>query len=334
ELGHLIHAGLPLASALDILIQSPEMGDNRPLLAGIRDRLREGVGLADALQQQSRRISDFEISIVSAGERSGELARIFERLAEFLEEEEVLRAKVKTALIYPIFILVVSALVGFIVFGVLMPSFSKLLTEANVAFPPITRFTLFLGDLFLTLSLPAIALAIGGLFLARRHLARNEDARLRLNRFWFGFPLVGKALTALVNLRFSRTLALLLDGGIPLVESMALAGRATGSLWVAREVKRESDAVRQGEPLAEAVARVVPLSGSLPGWIRAGEAGGELARLLNSAAERFQQQWDRTIARCLAAIEPTLILIVGLFVLLLALAIMLPILSMNEALIQ
>ena len=332
EMCHLTRAGLPLAEALQILIQSPEMGENRPLLAGIRDDLHEGSTLAEALVAQSSAVGSFEESIIEAGERSGALAEIFERLAVFLEEEQMLREKLTTLMIYPAFLMIISFMVGIVIFGVLLPSFSTLLTEANIPFPPITQWTLNLGEVMSALALPAVLVAGLLIVLARGYLKQHEEARLKLDRLYFRLPLIGHAYTALVNLRFSRTFALLLEGGVSLIASMKLSGRASGSLWVTQRVEEESDAVRQGESLADALTRVEPLSGSLPGWVRAGEAGGKLPELLENAGNRFQQQWDRTLSRCLTVIEPALILIVGGFVLLLALAIIMPVMSLNQTL--
>jgi type II secretory pathway component PulF len=149
----------------------------------------------------------------------------------------------------------------------------------------------------------------------------------------FRTPLVQRGYSALVNLRFARTLSLLLGGGVSLVDGVILAGRATGSAWVARLAESGAEALRHGKNLAEAVRAIEPLSASLPGWIQAGEASGKLENLLENAGDRYQQQWDRLISRGLSVLEPLLILAVGLFVLLIALSILLPVMSLNQAMI-
>ena len=112
---------------------------------------------------------------------------------------------------------------------------------------------------------------------------------------------------------------------------MSLAGRATGSAWVGRLAENGAEALRHGKSLAEAVRAIEPLSASLPGWIQAGEASGKLEDLLENAGDRYQQQWDRLISRGLSVLEPVLILAVGLFVLLIALSILMPVMSLNQA---
>jgi type II secretory pathway component PulF len=144
--------------------------------------------------------------------------------------------------------------------------------------------------------------------------------------------MVGRGYRLVVNLRCARTLAILLKGGVGLVDALPLAGRSTGSVWIAALMEKEADAVRHGASLADAVRRVPPLAVSLPAWIQAGEASGALEKLLNTAGDAFQHQWNRFAARTLSWLEPALILLIGLFVLLVTLSVLLPIISMNRML--
>jgi general secretion pathway protein F len=165
----------------------------------------------------------------------------------------------------------------------------------------------------------------------RRHIRTDGAARIRWDRFLFRLPLWGNGYALLVNLRFARTLAILLRGGVPLLDGFVLAGRAGGSPWVESLVKFEAESVRHGGTLAAALRRIPPLARSLPGWVQTGEAGGEMDRLLDAAARRFQGQWDRFVARCLSLLEPSLILLIGGFVLLVTLSVLLPIISMTQS---
>lgn len=333
ELAALLRAGLPLGNALEVLIGAPELGGQRTDLAGIHDRIREGAPFAAALSAASAKVTPFERAVVEVGERAGSLEAVLERLAGFLEQEERVQERVQTALIYPAIVLAVATVVAVLMLGVMIPRVGQILKETSVPLPLLTRATMAFGRWILPVGLPVLALA--GAFAAwtRWRLRREPGARASWDRRLFRLPLAGRAYTALVNLRFARTLALLLDGGVPLVEGVALAGRATGSAWIEHSTAGAADAVRHGRSLADAVRAVPPLSGSLPGWIQAGEASGKLEDLLENAAGRYQQQWDRMIARSLSVLEPLLILLVGGFVLAIALAILLPILSLNRTLI-
>jgi general secretion pathway protein F len=144
------------------------------------------------------------------------------------------------------------------------------------------------------------------------------------------WPVYRAGSRTLVSLRFSRTLVLLLRGGVSAVDALALAGQATGNAWVADLIRQQADAVRHGVSLSQAIRAVPPLE-SLTGWVKAGEASGDLTALLDKAADRLQQRWQTYLTRTTSLLEPVLILMVGVFVLLIALAILLPVLSLNQA---
>ena len=332
ELGSLLRSGLPLSQALDVLIEAPELGDARTVLASVRDRIHEGVSPADALGGAAARVSAFERAVLVMGEQTGELAGAVDQLADFLEEEEAIRQGVRTALIYPLLVVLLAVGLAIVTQAVMIPGMSRLLSEARVELPALTRWMMAMNRVALIMGLPLIAAGCGvGVFLRRRW--KNESGfRIRIDRLLFRAPLWRTGYTALVNMRFSRILSLLVEGGVPLVEGVDLAGRATGSPWVEDLVSREAEGLRHGRSVAEVLRRIPPLSASLPGWVEVGETGGALREMLAGAAARYRQQWERWVRRFLALLEPALLLAVGLFVLLVALAVLMPVLSMNSQL--
>lgn len=330
ELVALLRAGLPLVTALDVLVQSPDMGATRPILAALRDNIKEGASLAAALARAGRTVSSYEKAVIAAGEKSASLGTVLERLADFMDEQARLRDRFVTALIYPaiIFVVAIAIAVGLLGFGI--PRIGNLLMEeSHITLPLLTRCMIRFGSLFMHVGLPVLALALaGGVFWWRRMALDPEKAR-NFNRRLFGLPVIGPGYTILVSLRFARTLALLINGGVSLIDGLPLAGEATGSRWVADRVAAETDAVRHGRSLAD-MLRHIPPFGSLFGWVQVGEASGALARMLDSAADRLQQQWERFLTRRMNMLEPMLILIIGVFVLLVVLAVLLPILTLNQ----
>lgn len=332
ELAALLQSGLPLVQALDILIQSPELGPNLVRLAGVRDRLREGQGLARALAENSAEVTAFERSVIEVGERVGTLPQVLLRLAQFLEEQKKLRERILTALLYPAVVLVLAVLVAVVLLGFLLPWVTRMMQEAGVPLSTLTRGMLWLRVWLGPVVLLAVAAGLLGWLRFRRKVTESDEVRRQLDQRLLRWPLVGSGYAALINLRFARTLAMLLRGGVPLVEALSIAGRATGSAWTAYAVAQGAERVKHGANLAAALRTIEPLNTSLPAWVQAGEASGNLDVLLEHAADRYQQQWDRLMARSMALIEPALILIVGVFVLLIALSILLPILTMNQTL--
>lgn len=331
ELAALLRAGIPLTQAFQVLLEAAEPESAPIRLADIRDRIREGAALADALVAQ-RGVTPFERAVVQVGERTGALDEVLDRLARFLEEQDRLREKVQAALLYPMIVLILAAGITTLTLGFLIPRVTRLMTQINLDLPALTRAVLLLGrwGLPVTAAIILPALLAGAWFWRRAQAV--AEARQRWDRRRLRLPLIGPPARTLANLRFARTMALLLDGGVSLVEALPLAGEATGNRWIAALVAEQTEAIRHGRNLAEALRQIPPLAGTLPGWIQAGEASGKLSSLLEHAADRFQQQWDRVIARSLGWLEPLLILLVGGFVLLVALAILLPILSLNRVL--
>lgn len=334
ELVALVRAGLPLVRALDVLIQSPEMGHTRPVLANIRDRIKEGTSLADALSAASRQVSAYEKAVIAAGERAGVLDLVLERLAGFLEEQNRLRDRVTTALIYPALVVIVAIGIAVGLLGFAVPRIGQLLhEEAHLSLPLLTRFMIGLGGFTATWGLPLLVVVTAGVCIAWYRIRRDPARIQAINRGLFRVPLVGHGYTLLVNLRFARTLSLLLQGDVTLMEGMKLAGEATGSPWVRDLVTNEAESVRHGSSLADALRRIPPFATSLARWVQVGEASGGLDQLLESAGRRFQQQWDRFLSRLMALLEPALIVAISAFVLLVVLSILLPIMSLNASLL-
>ena len=332
ELASLLHSGLPLVQALDILIQSPELGSNLIRLAGVRDRLREGQGLARALAENSAEVTAFERAVIEVGERVGTLSEVLLRLAQFLDEQKKLRERILTAMLYPTVVLLLATLVAIALLGFLLPWVTRMMQDAGVPISGLTRGMVGLRAWLWPVALVVVAGGVLGWLRFRRQVRESDEARQRYDRRVLRWPLIGRGYAALINMRFARTLAMLLRGGVPLVEALSIAGRATGSAWTIQGMAQGAERVKHGASLATALRAIEPLNTPLPAWVQAGEAGGDLAALLEHAAERYQQQWDRLLTRTMSLIEPLLILLVGLFVLLIALAILLPILSMNQTL--
>jgi general secretion pathway protein F len=331
ELGELLRAGLPLERALEILIDSPELKDSHLLFAGIRDRVREGSSLADALSDSSSSVTEFERALVEAAERSAAVEIMLDRLADFLEQQERLKDRVQSALLYPAMVVTFGICVAIVMMGVLIPRVRDMLESGRTELPGLTRFMMGMGDTLMTWGVPAAVLIGVAVVLLRLRLKKDEVFRRDWDRMLFKVPLLGKGYTLLVNLRFARTMAILINGGISVIDSMILAGRATGSVWVAHLAESGAEAVRHGTALSAAVRKIPPLAATLPGRLQVGEASGSLGRLLESAGERYRLHWERFTERCLSLLEPILILLIGGFVLLVTLSILLPVMSLGQA---
>lgn len=332
ELGALLGAGMPLVKALDILIDSPDTGDAGLCMAGVRDRVKEGVSLARALSDASPSVSGFESAIIEAAEHSASVESAMDRLAGFIEESEAVRQKIRSALVYPSIVVTVGICVAILMLGLLIPKTRDLLSSANSELPGLTAFMIGFGEAFARWGPVAIALVVAAVWTVRRRLAADRSFRCGWDRRLFSLPLVGRGYRLLVSERFARTLSILLDGGVSLVDGLPLAARATGSVWIEELAVGEAESVRHGDRLSAAVGRMPPLASAIPGWIRIGESGGGMSKLLAGAGDRCNLQWNRYVKLVLSLLEPVLILIIGGFVLLVTLSVLLPILDLSHSL--
>lgn len=333
ELAALLRAGLPLAGALDLMTRTPGPSGRSVAVAAIRDRIREGSPLARAMGSLDAGVHQAEIAFIAAGEKTGELEWTLKSISEFMEADAKVRQRLATALVYPAIIVCLAVAVAVGLLGFTVPRLTQVLSaDMNVSLPLVTRATMAAGRAMVRFGPCALALAAAAAVAAARILSRRPDYRVALDKWIYGLPLVGHGYAVLSAMRFARTMALMARGGVPLVESVDLAGQATGSAYIRLQAGREAEAIRNGASLSEAVGRIPPLAPILAGIIQIGENSGALAQVLAGAADRCQNEWDQRLSRVMAWFEPLLILLVGLFVLAVVLSILLPILNLNRQL--
>lgn len=331
ELSALLRAGLPLDRALELLAEHPELAADGDALPAVRDRVREGGDLSTSLQAQLPGLREEEAAVLAAGEAAGTLASVAGELADTLEIEAELQDQARTALVYPIVISVLAVAVLGVMVGFLLPTYETMLGDAGQNLPLLTRSLLAAGRW--VRSVPGLLLLVlgcaGAVVGVKRLRASTSD---RYAEVRFRIPGLGPVNSSRVRARFARTLALLLEGGVPLPQAVEAAGRATGVRWLAEKCEVAAERISNGQRVGEAVAMIPVLQQDLPGWIRAGEASGDLPDLLRHAALGHERSWRRGLDRLLALLEPALIVGVGMLILLVALAVLLPMLRMNQML--
>jgi general secretion pathway protein F len=331
QLAALLRAGIPLLRALDLLVQSPELGDARGLLAGVRDRVRDGSALSEALTTVCRSVTPYEEAVLRAAEQSSSMQEMLERLGQFLEQQERLRQRVRSALVYPCIVVVAGLVVVVLQLGVLLPRTRELLSAGGGQLPLLTRMMIAFGEYLLVFGLPLLGAAAIATMALRQRIARDPAWRMKWDRMLFRMPIVGIGRTLLVNVRFARTMAILLHGGASPVESLRLAGLATGSAMVKAQAEGAAERVRQGSSVSGAVRHVAALADALPGWIEVGENTGNLGAMLATAANGCEERWERFIQQRLSLLEPLLLLVIGGFVLMVTLAVLLPVLNLTRS---
>jgi general secretion pathway protein F len=329
QLSTLLNAGLPLEKAILAVIEQSEHAQSRVVLDTLRSEIVQGNSFAAALDALPGVFPPLYRALIDAGEHSGRLGPVMARLAEYLERRAAARQKVIQALAYPAAVMVVALLVVTGLMSYVVPQVVGVFIQTRQALPWLTRALMALSHGLRAWGVPAalamMALGYGGLRVLRRPRWRRACERRLL-----ALPVIGRLLLALNTARMASTLAILVASGVPLLATLATV-RPLLSLRVLQDaLATASEGVREGQSLARALAQARLFPPVLVHLIGSGESSGTLATMLERAAEQQQQEVERRLNTFTALMEPLLILFMGGVVMLIVLAIMLPIIDMNQ----
>jgi general secretion pathway protein F len=329
QLSTLVGAGLPLVDCLSALIEQVEISRLKKILSHVREQVTEGGTLADALAQHPRLFSDLYVSMVRAGEASGALDVVLERLADYTEAYARLRTKVQSALTYPAFMFCASSAILFFLLSYVVPTVTKMFTETQANLPFITEILLAVSGFtqdYWWLFVAVITFA----FIAVRLSLRTPTGRLRYDRYILAVPYFGKFLKKVALARFSRTLSTLLTSGIGLLQSLDIVKNVVSNTVLSQAIEDARNSIREGQSIAPPLKKSGLFPSMLIHMIAVGERSGELERMLSKAADAYDNEVDASIAALTSIMEPVMILFMGGVVGFIVLAILLPIFQLNE----
>jgi general secretion pathway protein F len=330
----MLRAGHSLNQSIELLLEASEFRKIRNHLAEVRDAVREGGSLSQALARVANQWRPFEQALLEVGERTGRLSESLLAVADYLDDDLSLREKTLTAVMYPLLVLGVAVLIVGITCTWLLPSFQATLQEAGLEIPGWAGGLILAGRWgSILLLFGALAVVAGFRYLGPR-MAQRQQLLGRLELAASNLPGVRSYLETMYVNRFCQALAILLDSGVPLLEGSTLAAKASGSRLILEQSDWISRRIQEGDSLARVLSNVPWLQNGLPGWLRAGEESGALAEVLMQAGARAGRRADRIRERFLRLLEPILIALIGLFVMALSFGLLSPILSMNELLTQ
>lgn len=330
ELGALLGAGLPLDRALSLMMESDDVVV-AAVLSSVSSKIREGGGLADSLSEVCHGLSGYERAALTSAERSATLPSMLSRLAELLDAQESVRDQMRSALVYPAFILCLGLLVGGIMMGVVVPKTMAMLASSGMELPRVSTILINVSKLFAVVFAMLTFLGVCVSAVAFRMARQDEVLAIRLDKFLLQLPFM-KPARGLAGMRFASILSVLSESGMPLVAALPIAGAGTSHPWLEQCVAEQTEKVRNGMSLSQAVGELPMFGHELAEWVRVGEAGGCMASMLDVASERLQRDWDRALTRRLALLEPAILTLVGVFVLVMALALILPVVGMTKSL--
>ncbi len=329
QLATLVRAALPLDEALSAVGQQTEKPRIKSMIFAIRARVMEGHPLASGLADFPRVFPDLYRATVAAGESSGHLDTVLDRLADYAESRQQMTQKVTQATIYPAILTLVALLVvaGLLIFVV--PQIVEVFESSGQALPFLTRAMIgiseFLQSYILLLIIGALLLAYG-----IHRLLRVPANRKKYHRGLLTLPVIGRLVRGLNTARFSRTLSILTSSGVPVLEALKLSAPVISNLPMQAAVTEASNRVREGSSIHSALGRSKLFPPMTLHLIASGESSGNLEDMLDRAAVQQERELETLIATFMGLFEPLLIVFMGIVVLLIVLSILLPIINMNE----
>ncbi|WP_454689507.1 type II secretion system inner membrane protein GspF [Achromobacter aloeverae] len=329
QLSSLLAAGLPLDAALGAAQEQAERKHVAEVLAGVRADVRAGHRLAQALAARPRDFPEIYRALVTAGEESGELATVMDKLAVYIEDRNALRSKILTAFIYPGVVGCVSVVIVIFLLGYVVPQVVSAFSQTHQQLPFLTRAMLALSDYvrqwgWLT------GLAIAALLFAWRRALRVPAARLAWHARVLRLPLAGRFVLGVNVARFASTLAILTGSGVPLLRALDAARRTLGNDRLRDAVDDATARVREGATLASSLQAQRVFPSLLVHLTASGEKTGTLPQMLERASSTLARELERRAMAMTALLEPAMILLMGGFVLMIVLAVMMPILEINQ----
>lgn len=329
QLATLLESGLTMEQSLNALIEEATQPLTREVLAGVKTEVIAGSSLAAALGVYEKSFPDFYRALVHGGEESGALSTVLQHLADYLDSRRALQQKTSLALIYPALVTVVAVMIvtGLLIYVV--PQVIQVFQQSRQSLPLLTRALIGLSDLLRSTWPFIIALLIGTAVISR-WLLRRPVMKYRWHALLLRLPGLGALIRGVNTSRFASTLAILVGGGVPLLKALQSGARVMTNVVMREAVERAIDRVREGTSLARALGETKVFPPLLVHLVASGEVSGKLEQMLDRAAKLETQTLERRLTVFLTVLEPVMILLMGGIVLLIVLAILLPIIEINQ----
>jgi len=329
QLAVLLRSGIPLVEALTALIDQLDQPELKAAFTDTRDKVNEGISFADALRNHPKYFEDLYVNMVAAGEASGTLEAVLQRLSEFLDAQAKLKSKVQSALAYPLFMAFASTIIIGVMMTVVVPKVTSIFQDFNQSLPWYTELLIWSSDVISGYWWLIFTLIGGGIWYFRRWRA-TEEGRKKWDRFELKIPLFGQLFLMVAVARFSRTLSTLLTSGVPVLRAMEITRNVLGNTELMRVVDEARNSVREGEGLAKPLRASKRFPPIVTHMIAIGEKSGQLEEMLEHVALAYDQQVEVRVAAMTSLLEPLIIVVMGGVSGGIAFSILMPLLQINE----
>ncbi|MGQ0428886.1 MAG: type II secretion system inner membrane protein GspF [Gammaproteobacteria bacterium] len=329
QLATLVRSGIPLEEALLAVSQQSEKERVRSVVAGVRARVMEGRSLAEGLAAFPTVFPEIYRATVSAGEQSGHLDAVLERLADYTENRQVLQQKIRNAMIYPVLLTVISLGIVALLLGYVVPEVVRVFEAGERELPLLTRMLIAASDFLRAWWWLLLATGFGAVWSFRRW-RREPAARRRYDAFKLGLPLVGRITRGNNAARFARTFSILTASAVPVLEALRIAGEVVTNVPMREAVQDAAVRVREGAPIARSLGASKLFPPMLVHLVASGETSGELEAMLGRAADNQERELDAVVNTAVGILGPVMILLMGVFVFVIVIALLLPIFQLNQ----
>jgi general secretion pathway protein F len=328
QLAGLVTSGLPLERALTALADEADDDRQRELVAHLKSEVNAGNAFARSLASAPREFDDVYRAVVAAGEQSGALGAVLEKLADDLEERQALRAKLIGATLYPVIVSLIAIVIVVFLVTYVVPQVASVFATSKRALPALTVAMLALSSFVRNWGWLVLIAGVGGFFTLAA-MRRQEAFRARTDAAWLRLPLVGRLARGYNAARFAGTLAMLAGAGVPILKALQAAAETLGNRAMRADAMDALVQVREGAPLASALAAKKRFPGLLAMFARLGEQTGQLPLMLGRAAAQLSTEVQRRALAMATILEPLLIVAMGVVVMLIVLSVLLPIIQLN-----
>ncbi len=329
QLATLVQSGSPLEEALATTAKQTEKRNIRHILSAVRTRVVEGYSLADGLKTYPSVFPDMYRATIAAGEHSGHLHAVLDRMADYTESRQETQQRISTAMFYPVILTVLSIAIVAGLLGFIVPKIIDVFDNMGQELPVMTQILIKVSDFVRDYGVFIAALSIIA-FIVFKQLIKIPKWRYRYHNFLLKVPIIKKMVRGLNTARFARTLSILASSGVPILDAMSISAQVVQNLPMREAVENAALKVREGM----AINRAMEQSGYFPPMtvylIASGESSGKLDEMLERAAVQQERETDAMLTNMLGIFEPMLILVMGAVVLLIVLSILLPILNLNQ----
>ncbi|MEJ2766442.1 type II secretion system inner membrane protein GspF [Photobacterium sp. MCCC 1A19761] len=329
QLATLVQASMPLEECLKAVAEQSEKPRLKNMLLAVRSRVVEGYTLADSMAEYPHIFDQLFRAMVAAGEKSGHLDTVLNRLADYTENRQQMRSKLQQAMIYPTMLTLVAIAVVAFLLATVVPKIVDQFVQMGQELPTITEILLAASNFVQNWGVLVLIVVLGTLLLVKAAL-RKPDVRLRWDRWVMGMPVIGKVARGLNTSRFARTLSICTSSAIPLLEGMKVASEVMTNTWVNRQVLEAADKVREGASLRVSLEQTKLFPPMMLHMIASGERSGELEQMLTRAADNQDRDFESLVNMALGIFEPLLIVAMAGIVMFIVVATLMPIIALNN----